>query len=181
MAWQTTPRFLFDLAEKKMGRGRSKRKERQAPNLRLRASWLKYGGCPECVLSKPGQSPTGTRRTLGNRNTPCPRVGVRRKPPGRSRIPLCSLSAGAAWAVDAGRRGRRPLQDNVCRGGPVCPPVAGPSSYPRRGGCPHPPCLARPPSTTEQSASEFRRTGLSTTTPKFPPDPQSRRKTRATE
>ena len=46
--------------------GRSKRKERLAPNLHVRASWLKYGGCPESVPTKPGQSPTATRRTLDN-------------------------------------------------------------------------------------------------------------------
>ena len=44
--------------------------------------------------------------------------------PGRVRIPPASLSAGAALAVNAGRRGRRPLQDGACR-----------------GGCPHPPAL----------------------------------------
>ena len=60
---QCAPHFLFDLAEKKTGRARSKRKERLAPNLRVRASWLKHGGCPESVPTKPGQSPTGSRRT----------------------------------------------------------------------------------------------------------------------
>ena len=43
MAGHSTPHFLFDLAEKKTGRGRSKRKERLAPNLHVRASWLKTG------------------------------------------------------------------------------------------------------------------------------------------
>ena len=55
-----------------------------------------------------------------------------------------------------------------------------PIHHSRRGGCPHPP-VSRPPSTTKQNASESRRTDLSTPTPKFPPDRQSRRKTRATE
>ena len=41
--------------------------------------------------------------------------------PGRARIPSASLSAGAALAVDAGRRGRRPLRDGM-RGRPVCLP-----------------------------------------------------------
>ena len=40
MAWQSTPHFLFGLAEKKTGRGRSKRKERLAQNLHVRAGLL---------------------------------------------------------------------------------------------------------------------------------------------
>ena len=41
--------------------------------------------------------------------------------PGKSRILLRSLSAGAGLAVDAGRRGRRPLRDGM-RGRLVCLP-----------------------------------------------------------
>ena len=37
MAWQSTPHFLFDLAEKKTGRGRSKRKERCGGSVRAGA------------------------------------------------------------------------------------------------------------------------------------------------
>ena len=50
----STPHFLFGLAEKKTGRGRSKRKERQAPNLRLRASWLKTGAVLNRFRPSPG-------------------------------------------------------------------------------------------------------------------------------
>ncbi len=120
------------LGRRQTGRARSKRKERLAPNLRVRASWLKYGGCSESFPIKSGQSPTATRRTLDNRNTPCPRVGVRWKPPGKSRIPCLPLSAGAALAVDAGRRGRRPLQGGACRGGCPHPPVSSPHPPPSK-------------------------------------------------
>ena len=41
---QYAPHFLFGLAEKKTGRARSKRKERLAQNLRMRAGLLKYDG-----------------------------------------------------------------------------------------------------------------------------------------
>ena len=67
--------------------------------MHTRASWLKYGGCSESFPTKTGQSPTATRRTWGTRDTPCPRVEVWRKPPGRFQIPLRSLSAGATLAV----------------------------------------------------------------------------------
>ena len=46
--------------------------------------------------------------------------------PGRARIPPASLSAGAALAVNAGRRGRRPLQGvagNPVNGRPIYHPV----------------------------------------------------------
>ena len=46
IAGQCTPHFLFGLAEKKTGRGRSKRKERFAQNLHVRAGLLTYGGLP---------------------------------------------------------------------------------------------------------------------------------------
>ena len=126
MAGQSTPHSLFVLDKKRTGRGRSKRKiasagrSAQSASLRppAREDW------PFLVVDWMKRVPPG--ETFG---------------PGRARIPLCSLSAGAGRAVNAGRRGRRPLQDDVCRGGPVCPPVVGPPSYPRRGGCPHPPAL----------------------------------------
>ena len=51
-AGQCTPHFLFDLAEKKTGRARPKRKERLAQNLRMRAGLLTYGSCSEYVLTK---------------------------------------------------------------------------------------------------------------------------------
>ena len=40
---QYAPHFLFGLAEKKTGRARSKRKERLAQNLRIRAGLLNVG------------------------------------------------------------------------------------------------------------------------------------------
>lgn len=51
---------------------------------------------------------------------------------GRSRIPCLPLSAGATLAVDAGRRGRRPLQDDACRGGCPHPPVSSPHPPPSK-------------------------------------------------
>ena len=63
MAGHSTPHFLFDLAEKKTGRGRSKRKERLAPNLHVRASWLSTGVF-RIGATKVKNSPTGARCTL---------------------------------------------------------------------------------------------------------------------
>ena len=63
MAGQSTPHSLFVFDKKRTGRGRSKRKNRWAQNLHVRAGLLKYGSCSEYVLTKPGQSPTGSRRT----------------------------------------------------------------------------------------------------------------------
>ena len=62
------------------------------------------------------------------------------------------------WAVNAGRRGRRPLRDGV-RERPVCPGHC----HPCRGGCPHPPALPSPhlpPSKAQANLKEssFRQT-----------------------
>ena len=99
---QYAPHFLFGLAEKKTGRARSKRKERLSGSVRASAylrppagdGWHSLVG----ALMKRG--------ALGD--------DVR---PGKSRIPSASLSAGAGRTVDAGRRGRRPLQGD--RGNPA--------------------------------------------------------------
>ena len=82
--------------------------------------------------------------------------------PGRARIPRPPLSAGAALAVNAGRRGRRPLQSAA--GNPVAErahkfaPTAAqrsacrPIHRPRRGGCPHPPVsIPHPPPSKAQA------------------------------
>ena len=95
------------LGRRQTGRARSKRKERLGGSVRaervppcrrrgdgwhsLVVAWIKRDA--------PGESSS----------------------PGRARIPLRSLSAGAGRAVDAGRRGRRPRQDGM-RGEPACPP-----------------------------------------------------------
>ena len=94
MAWQSTPHFLFGLAEKKTGRGRSKRKERHGGSVRAgaylqppaRDGWHSL----VVVLIKRG----ALGETLG---------------PGRVRIPPAPLTAGAALAVNAGRRGHPPV------------------------------------------------------------------------
>ena len=87
MAWQSTPHFLFDLAEKKTGRGRSKRKERHGGSVRAGAYLRPPAGdgwhSLVVVLIK--------RDALGESSGP-----------GKSRIPFPPLSAGAALAVIGG-------------------------------------------------------------------------------
>ena len=51
---------------------------------------------------------------------------------GKSRMPCLPLSAGATSVVNAGRRGRRPLQDDACRGGCPHPPVSSPHLPPSK-------------------------------------------------
>ena len=151
LAWQSTPHFLFDLAEKKTGRGRSKRKERYGGSVRAsaylrppaRESWHSL----VVALIKRG----ALGETFG---------------PGRARIPDLPLSAGAAFAVNAGRRVRRPLQGIAGirqMSGQIGPPPqrhsAAPAApfIPRRGGCPHPPVSSpHPPPDKAQAHSEGR-------------------------
>ena len=79
----STPHFLFDLAEKKTGRGRSKRKERHGGSVRAGA-YLRPpagDGWPFLVVVLIKRVPLG--ETFG---------------PGRARIPFSPLSAGAGLA-----------------------------------------------------------------------------------
>ena len=75
------------------------------------------------------------------------------------------------WRWPGGKRGpTRASAPTVCRRESV---ERTPLQPPCRGGCPHPP-VSGPPSTTRQSASGFRKTGLSTTTPRSLPDRRTR-------
>ena len=102
----STPHFLFDLAEKKTGRGRSKRKKRCGGSVRAERIPPAAGGGWLAVPRFGFIKRDALVATFG---------------PGRVRIPRPPLSAGAGLAVDAGRRGRRPLRDGM-RGRPVCLP-----------------------------------------------------------
>ena len=86
-----------------------------------------------------------------------------------------TLPSSFRWRWPGGKRG--PTRASAPTGryeGRTCVVARSPSfHHPCRGGCPHPP-VSSPPSTTKQSASEFRRTDLSTPTPKFPPDRHTR-------
>ena len=83
------------LGRRQTGRGRSKRKNR-----------LGGSGCASASLRPPAEEGwTFLVVVLIKRDGLGETFG-----PGRARIPSASLSAGAGLAVDAGRRGRRPLQ-----------------------------------------------------------------------
>ena len=72
---QYAPHFLFGLAEKKTGRARSKRKERLAQNLHVRAGLLK-AGVFRIGSDKDRQSSTGSRRTTQLRGLCAAIVGL---------------------------------------------------------------------------------------------------------
>ena len=106
IAGQCTPHSLFVLDKKRTGRARSKRKNRHGGS-----------GCASASLRPPAGD--GCRFLV---EVPIKRVPLgESSSPGRARIPRPPLSAGAGRAVDAGRRGRRPLRDGM-RGRPVCLP-----------------------------------------------------------
>ena len=94
LAWQCAPNSLFVLDKKRTGRARSKRKNRFGGSVRAGAYLRPPAGdgwhSLVVVLIKRG----ALGETLG---------------PGRVRIPPASLSAGAALAVNAGRRGHPPV------------------------------------------------------------------------
>ena len=106
MAWQSTPHSLFVLDKKRTGRGRSKRKNRHGGSVRASAYLRPPAGEGWPYLAAALMKREALGESLG---------------PGRYRIPPASLSAGAGLAVNAGRRGRRPLRDGM-RGRPVCLP-----------------------------------------------------------
>ena len=82
-----------------------------------------------------------------------------------------TLPSSFRWRWPGGKRGpTRASAPTVCRRESV---ERTPLQPPCRGGCPHPP-VSGPPSTTRQSASGFRKTGLSTTTPRSLPDRRTR-------
>ena len=95
LVWQSTPHSLFVLDKKRTGRGRSKRKNRLAQNLRICAGLLKCGSCSKYVPTKfAGLLPAraGQVRCAGL----APRLPDWRKPRGGCRkacppSPACSL------------------------------------------------------------------------------------------
>ena len=94
LAWQCAPHSLFVLDKKRTGRARSKRKNRYGGSVRAGA-YLQppaRDGWPFLAGALIKRDPLG--ETSG---------------PGRARIPPASLSAGAALAVNAGRRGHPPV------------------------------------------------------------------------
>ena len=150
---QCAPHSLFVLDKKRTGRARSKRKKRFGGSVRAERVPPAAGGGR---LALPRSSFDETRCSWGIFG------------PGEGPDTPCFSfrwrSSGACW-------GGRPC---------AVPPGYRLRWHPQ-GPTPSSARLARPPFTTKQSASEYRRTDLSTTTPKFLPDQQSRRKTRATE
>ena len=111
-AGQCTPHFLFGLAEKKTGRARSKRKERLARNLHVRASSLKTGvfriGTSVFVALLPARA--GQVRCAGL----APRLLVWWKSRGaRRKICLSKFACalfGDGWGLETGGCGHPPLR-----------------------------------------------------------------------
>ena len=147
LVWQCTPHFLFGLAEKKTGRARSKRKERLAQNLRMRAGLLNtrvfriYADEDKRVFCRLAPD-------LGIRSALPPRVPVCRKFRGKCRKVCSSKFAcallGGGWGLKAGGYPRRPASSADNRQGsasgkrmagyPGPPWRFPPVSYPRAGG-----------------------------------------------
>ena len=158
---QYAPHFLFGLTEKKTGRARSKRKERHGGSVRAERVPPAAGGGWLAVPRRRADKTRYSWGILGPGEGPDTLVfSFRWRWSG-------SLPGYPLGRCPGGKRG--PTRTSAPTG---CRRESGertPHLPPCRGGCPHPP-VSRPSLTTKQSASKFRRTDLSTSTPSFPPD-----------
>ena len=97
MAGQSTPHFLFGLAEKKTGRGRSKRKERRAQTCTCVQVCLNTGVF--CIVADKDKKSSAGRGILRQFRSSAPAAAGPAETSGRSRIPCPPVPAAAPPAL----------------------------------------------------------------------------------
>ena len=154
MAGQCTPHFLFDLAEKKTGRARSKRKERFGGSGRIYASLLppaREGWHSLAEVRDGNARPLGKPPARGSWGYP--------QPP--SPLPLTLLRRTASGSEKRSSSMRQPpRRRSTIRHGTAVPKVVEESSVPEGGPKSALAPIRRPPSRAEGHCTGARPSGL---------------------